>query len=190
MAKSVWDCLPSSKVASGFIQAHWIAQRVIEFHGRQMRTQCVRRCLFTPRVKDSAAFVAAMSTTQLRVDHKCEHITTPSRPMYERGSDFTCDTKQMVEFGSGHDWLAIMHYDYHQFNGWSEINVAVTEVEREEMIREIYELRHYILVEIGASHDELILCDRLRDRIELACSMIPPVRASFDTAAVFREGKK
>ena len=32
-AKSVWDRLPSSKVASGFIQAHRIAQRVIEFHG-------------------------------------------------------------------------------------------------------------------------------------------------------------
>ena len=78
----------------------------------------------------------------------------------------------MVEFGSGHDWLAIMHYDYHQFNGWSEYNVAVTEVEREEMIRKIYELRHYILVEIGASRDEFILCDRLRERIELACSMI------------------
>ena len=67
--------------------------------------------------------------------------------------------------------------------------MAVTEVEQEEMIREIYELRHYILVEIGASHDELILCDRLRDRIELACSMIPPVRASFDTAAVLGEGR-
>ena len=58
------------------------------------------------------------------------------------------------------------------------------------MIRKIYELRHYILVEIGASRDEFILCDRLRERIELACSMIPPVRASFDTAAVFKEGKK
>ena len=32
-AKSLWDCLPSSKTASGFIQAHRIAQRVIEFHG-------------------------------------------------------------------------------------------------------------------------------------------------------------
>ena len=32
-AKSVCDRLPSSKVASGFIQAHWIAQRVIEFQG-------------------------------------------------------------------------------------------------------------------------------------------------------------
>ena len=32
-AKSVWDRLPSSKTASGFIQAHRIAQRVIEFHG-------------------------------------------------------------------------------------------------------------------------------------------------------------
>lgn len=78
----------------------------------------------------------------------------------------------MVEFGSGHDWLAIMHYNYNQFIGWSEYNVAVTEVERKEMIREIYELRHYILVQIGASRDELILCDRLRERIELACSMI------------------
>ena len=32
-AKSVWDRSPSSKVTSNFIQAHRIAQRVIEFHG-------------------------------------------------------------------------------------------------------------------------------------------------------------
>ena len=91
----------------------------------------------------------------------------------------------MTDFPSGHNWLIIMRFSEDKWFSWCEENLMVSDLERSEMMREIEELRHETMVRLNSSQEELCLCDLLHERLGFACTMIPPMPASFNNDMIW-----